>query len=146
LQTVSPRVAQADRRHRVPPDSASRPTQTLPQLVSLAMAFVRPVHEAENRLARFNTEKHSILAEVERRVVEGRLAGSRRGGDASLEYVLNDVAFQEIRRLEKSGAKGRRQAAEWRDLARRLGGMTDEEKRRQLERLVARFAADVCGN
>ncbi len=112
------------------------------------MAFVRPVHEAENRLARFNGEKAAILAEVERRVVEENLHRSRRGGDASLEYILNDVAFQEIRRLERGARSSadKKRLAEWRDLARRLGGMTTEEKRRHLERLVAEYAADVCGN
>jgi glycerol-3-phosphate O-acyltransferase len=112
------------------------------------MAFVRPVHEAENRLARFNGEKAAILAEVERRVVEENLHKARRGGDASLEYVLNDVAFQEIRRLERGpAAQGeKKHLGEWRDLARRLGGMTVEEKRHQLERLVTVYANDVCGN
>ena len=112
------------------------------------MAFVRPVHEAENRLARFNSEKATILAEVERRVVEHHLKEARRGGEAALEYVLNDVAFQEIRRLERGPARAaeRKRLGEWRDLARRLGSMTPEEKRRHLDRLVRDYATDVCGN
>src|SRR5678815_6100823 len=77
----------------------------------------RPVREAENRLERFNADRERLLSEVERRVVARRVAEAKAGGDASLEYVLNDVAYCEIKRLEKSknGAVDR-----WRDLSRRL--------------------------
>ena len=64
------------------------------------MATARPVREAENRLERFNSDRERLLAEVERRVVARRIAEGKAGGDASLEYVLNDVAYCEIRRLE----------------------------------------------
>jgi glycerol-3-phosphate O-acyltransferase len=112
------------------------------------MLIARPVKEAENRLIRFNAERQEIVAEVERRVMAARLAAASRGGDASLEYVLNDVAYQEVRRLERglASSKERKKSGEWRDLARRLGRMSDEEKRQQLGRLVHAIAADVCGN
>ena len=67
------------------------------------MASDRPVREAENRLESFNSERERLLAEVERRVVARKVAQARTGGtgsDASLEYVLNDVAYCEIHRLE----------------------------------------------
>jgi glycerol-3-phosphate O-acyltransferase len=110
--------------------------------------MARPVKEAENRLAGFNRERDSILRDVEERVRQGLVAEARRGGDASLEYVLNDVAYQEIRRLERGAASTgeRKRAGEWRDLARRLGTMTDDEKRAHLDRLVHEMAKDVCGN
>jgi hypothetical protein len=57
------------------------------------MASDRPVLEAENRLERFNADREKLLSEVERRVVARRIAESKAGGDASLEYVLNDVAY-----------------------------------------------------
>jgi len=107
------------------------------------MATDRPVREAENRLERFNADRERLLAEVERRVVARRVAESRAGGDASLEYVLNDVAYCEIKRLEKdkSGAADR-----WRDLSRRLLSMTDDAKQEELRSLVRYYGRDVVGS
>jgi glycerol-3-phosphate O-acyltransferase len=112
------------------------------------MTIARPVKEAENRLARFNAERAVILSEVEERVVQARLADAERRRDASLEYVLNDVAFQEIRRRERgmASAAERKHVGDWRDLARRLGRMSDEEKRTRLTDLVRDYAFDVRGN
>ncbi len=112
------------------------------------MSDVRPVREAENRLARFNAERGAIVAEVERRVLASRLAEAGHGREASLEYVLNDVAFQEIRRRERGMASAgeRKQLGVWHDLARRLGRMTDDEKRERLRRLISDYAHDVCGS
>lgn len=107
------------------------------------MASDRPVREAENRLERFNADRERLLAEVERRVVARRVSEAKAGGDASLEYVLNDVAFNEIQRLEKSGGHG---VDRWRDLSRRLISMTDEEKQAELKQLVAHYGKDVVGN
>jgi glycerol-3-phosphate O-acyltransferase len=107
------------------------------------MAFDRPVREAENRLERFNADREKLLSEVERRVVARRIAEAKVGGDASLEYVLNDVAYSEIKRLEKSknGAADR-----WRDLSRRLLTMSEEEKQAELRNLVRHYGHDVVGN
>jgi len=106
------------------------------------MASDRPVREAENRLERFNADRERLLAEVERRVVARKVAEARAGGDSSLEYVINDVAYNEIRRLEASGAGVDR----WRDLSRRLLGMNDEEKVAELRALVRYYGQDVVGN
>jgi glycerol-3-phosphate O-acyltransferase len=109
------------------------------------MASDRPVREAENRLERFNSDRERLLAEVERRVVGRLVASAKPGSDASLEYVLNDVAFNEIKRLEaskhKNGALDR-----WRDLSRRLLAMSDAEKEAELRDLVRYFGRDVVGN
>jgi glycerol-3-phosphate O-acyltransferase len=105
----------------------------------------RPVREGVNRLAGFNAERARLLAEVERRVVGRRLASASRGGDHSLEYVLNDVCYSEIRRLEASGGSSR-DIERWRDLAGRLRHMTDAAKRAELRRLVAHYGRDVVGN
>src|SRR3954470_17559400 len=107
------------------------------------MGSDRPVREAENRLERFNDDRERLLAEVERRVVARRIAEARAGGDASLEYVLNDVAYCEIKRLEKSknGA-----AERWRDLSRRLLSMSEEDKQQELRSLVRYYGRDVVGN
>jgi glycerol-3-phosphate O-acyltransferase len=108
------------------------------------MASDRPQAEARNRLEQFNADRERVLAEVARRVV-GRLVGrAAAGGDHSLEYVLNDVCVSEIKRLE--AARRGDDAARWRDLAGRLGAMSDEEKRRELERLVDHYGHDVVGN
>jgi glycerol-3-phosphate O-acyltransferase len=108
------------------------------------MASDRPVQEAENRLERFNADREHLLAEVERRVVVRKVAAARAGGEASLEYVLNDVAYCEIRRLEAA----RKDSAidRWRDLSRRLLGMTEPDKEEELRKLVGHYGRDVVGN
>ena len=86
-----------------------------------------------------------MLAEVERRVVARKVGDARGGGDASLEYVLNDVAYCEIRRLE--AGNGRSGAIErWRDLSRRLLAMTEADKQEALRGLVRHYGRDVVGN
>jgi glycerol-3-phosphate O-acyltransferase len=107
------------------------------------MASDRPIREAENRLERFNADRDRLLSEVERRVVARRIAEARVGGDASLEYVLNDVAFCEIRRLE---SKGNGAAERWRDLSRRLMAMSEAEKQAELRDLVRHYGKDIVGN
>src|SRR5207247_890286 len=86
--------------------------------------------------------------EVEQQVVSSRLAEAARGGEASLVYVLNDVVFQEIRRLERGPAskKEKRRLGEWRGLARRLGSMGPSEVQERLREVVHEYAADVRGN
>jgi glycerol-3-phosphate O-acyltransferase len=108
------------------------------------MASERPVREAENRLERFNADRERLLAEVERRVVARKIAAAGAGGDASLEYVLNDVAYWEIRRLEAGGKHGA--VDRWRDLSRRLLGMSEDEKREELRGLVRYYGRDIVGN
>ena len=108
------------------------------------MALDRPVIESENRLERFNSDRERLLGEVERRVVARRVAEAKDGGDASLEYVLNDVAFSEIKRLEASKAKNG--TDRWRDLSRRLLAMSEDEKQSELRTLVRYYGKDVVGN
>jgi glycerol-3-phosphate O-acyltransferase len=107
---------------------------------------VRPVREAENRLGRFNRERAALCAQVVDRVIQRRLKVAQRGGDHSLEYVLNDAAFLEIRRLEGKASPAEKKALpEWRDLARHLGTMSEDEKRRRTEALVRDYAEDIAG-
>lgn len=109
---------------------------------------VRPVKEAENRLIAFNQERDALCAEVKRRVMAARLAAAARGADQSLEYVLNDAAFHEIRRLESGLAASaeKKRLGDWRELARKLGTMPETEKRDRMEALVGEYCADVVGN
>ena len=89
-----------------------------------------------------------VLAEVQRRIVGARVAQAVRGADHGLEYVLNDVAQQEIHRRESGNASSgeKKKLGEWYGLARRLGAMGDGEKQRRLEALVRDYAEDVVGN
>ena len=109
------------------------------------MGSDRPVREAENRLERFNADRERLLAEVERRVVARKVLDARAGGDASLEYVLNDVAYCEIRRLEAGRSKPAA-IERWRDLSRRLLAMTEADKQDELKSLVSHYGHDVVGN
>lgn len=105
----------------------------------------RPVQEAENRLERFNSDRERLLAEVERRVVGRRIADAKRGGYFSLDYILNDVAFSEIKRLE--AGRGSADALDrWKDLSRRLLAMGPEDKEQELRQLVRHYGRDVVGN
>ncbi len=108
------------------------------------MGSDRPVREAENRLERFNADRERLLAEVERRVVARKVAQASAGGDASLEYVLNDVAYCEIRRLESGGKTSA--IERWRDLSRRLLAMNEDDKQDELRRLVRYYGHDIVGN
>jgi glycerol-3-phosphate O-acyltransferase len=105
------------------------------------MASDRPVREARNRLESFNADRDRVLATVERRVVARQVKQAERGGDHSLEYVLNDVCVNELKRLG-NGEK----SARWRGLAGKLGTMSEDEKQRELGALVRFFGKDIVGN
>ena len=111
------------------------------------MSADRPVAESEGRLERFNEDRDRILGEVERRVLGRIFAAASRGGDHSLEYVLNDVCYSEIRRLEASGGKKHKAALDrWRELSGKLLAMSEDEKREELASLVRHYGRDVVGN
>ncbi len=111
------------------------------------MTTLRPVVEATNRLAGFNASRDRILSEVQQRIMDAYLASAAQGGDSSLEYALNEVAFSEMRRLEKAKSRAdQRRLQRWRDLANRLLGMSEAEKRSELESLIHYYCNDVVGN
>src|SRR5678815_2305598 len=110
-----------------------------------AMTTPRPLLEAENRLERFNADRERIVAEVERRILSELHARAAGSSERALEYVLNDVAYHEIQRLEAEGKHADR-LAEWRRLAGQLGRMSEEDKRDHVATLVHRYAMDVVGN
>ncbi|MCA9531641.1 MAG: 1-acyl-sn-glycerol-3-phosphate acyltransferase [Myxococcales bacterium] len=90
----------------------------------------------------FNAERDDILRTVVQRVLEGATTGSAR-----MELALNDAAFHEVRRLEaQRDEESRTQLGYYRGLLRRIGRMSDSEKRATLEELITRFAHDVAGN
>jgi len=106
------------------------------------MSSDRPVQEARGRLDGFNADRERVLREVERRVVERLVERAGRGGDDSLEYVLNDVAVSEIRRLEAGGKDAHR----WRELAGRLGDLTQPQLVDELHKLLRYYGRDIVGN
>jgi len=107
----------------------------------------RPVVEAENRLEQFNADRPRIIADVERRVVDHYVRAAADGGDASLEYVLNEVVFSEMRRYEKSSGRGaQKKLQRWRELAHQLNRMSDDQKRDRLGKLVHDYTLDIVGN
>jgi glycerol-3-phosphate O-acyltransferase len=86
----------------------------------------------------FNANREDIVRSVVERVV----ASTK---DPLL--ALNDAAYHETKRLEGSRrAKDQRYLAEWRNLARSLGKMTDFERRMRLRELSERYGWDVAGN
>ena len=101
-----------------------------------------------NRLAVFNGERERILATVHERVVNAYLDEASAGGDDSLEYILNEVAFSEIRRLESATGSSRqaRQLQRWRDMANRLLRMSEADKRAELASLTWYYCKDIVGN
>ncbi len=106
-----------------------------------------PVPEARNRLATFNDERSSIVDEVANRIVTLHVQRAENNPDESLEYVLNEVAFAEIRRLGKGTTRANKKALiRWRELAHKLGQMSEFDKRRELETIVRYHAGDIAGN
>lgn len=107
----------------------------------------RPVVEAENRLEQFNADRARIIADVERRIVDSYVQAATSGGDKSLEYVLNEIAFSEIRRHERGkGRANQKKLQRWRELANQLNRMSESEKRERLAKLVHTYALDIVGN
>jgi len=90
----------------------------------------------------FNQERDDIVREVAKRVAEAHTAD--RG---AMELALNEVAFNESERLAKQrDEEARENLGYWRGILRRIARMTDEEKRRTIDRICMRMAADVAGN
>ena len=108
----------------------------------------RPVPEARNRLATFNDERSAIVNEVADRIVRADLQRAQSSADHSLEYVLNDVAYAEIHRLQQSNGSrdNKKRLGRWYDLAHKLGQMTEFDKRKELESIVRYHAQDIAGN
>ncbi len=106
-----------------------------------------PITAATNRLAGFNAQRESLLGEVEARILKACLERTAGGGDSSLEYLLNEVVFSELSRLESPRNRSEaRQLSRWRDMSNRLLRMSDAEKRAALESLIRHYCRDIVGN
>jgi glycerol-3-phosphate O-acyltransferase len=89
----------------------------------------------------FNSERDDIVREVVRRVVEQRAKSGR------MELVLNEVAYYEAERLEKQrDAESRESLGFWRGVLRRVGRMSDAEKKETLRSITEHMVRDIAGN
>lgn len=97
-------------------------------------------------LFRFNKQRRDLIREVSARVYNRHLQYSRTH-DHALEFVLNETAIQEIERLksERGPESEVRDIAWWRGMARRLGTMSESEKRAILRDLVDSYVDDTAG-
>ncbi|WP_169791582.1 1-acyl-sn-glycerol-3-phosphate acyltransferase [Sandaracinus amylolyticus] len=90
----------------------------------------------------FNSERDDIIREVTRRCVERHVHEQR-----PLEYVLNEVAHEEVKRLESQrDDEARDSLGFWRGTMRRVGRMSESEKKETLRLICERMAWDIAGN
>jgi glycerol-3-phosphate O-acyltransferase len=90
----------------------------------------------------FNAERDDIVREVVQRL-QTKLKSDTR----PLEYPLNEVAIDEVRRLESQrDDEAKLYLGKWRGMVRRLGKMSDAEKLEALREVCERMARDVAGN
>ena len=97
-------------------------------------------------LFRFRQERPYIVDEVSRRVYREYLARARDDESQGLEYALNDAAYQELERLavERGPEEEIRPRGWWKHLAKRVGTMSEQEKRDVLRELVVSYSEDIA--
>ena len=78
-------------------------------------------------LFQFNRHKDDIEREVIARSVDAFADYAGHDHTRSLQLVLNDAAFHEINRLEKVRGREAQRLEDWKNLARRIGRMTEDE-------------------
>jgi len=89
----------------------------------------------------FNSERADIVQAVVRRILE------RHEADESIELIVNDAAYHEVRRLEPRSDEGAHRRLEyWRGIIRRIGRMSSESKQETLREITERMVQDVAGN
>lgn len=103
--------------------------------------------DADAPLFRFNDERTHLVTEVARRVYSEYLRASREREAARLEYVLNETAYFEIQRLktETGPEEELHDIGWWRSLARRVGEMSEDDKRDILRDLIDSYVDDTAG-
>lgn len=94
----------------------------------------------------FNRHREDIEREVTHRAVHSFSSLAGQDPARSFQYVLNDAAYHEIHRLERSRGKEAERLADWQRLARRIGRMSEPELRDEVERRARYYSADVAGN
>lgn len=97
-------------------------------------------------LFNFNRHRADIQREVVARAVESFGRHGEAVGPRAYQFVLNDAAFHEIHRLERTRGKEAERLAGWQKLARRIGRMSEAELRDEVERLCTWYVQDVVGH
>ena len=94
----------------------------------------------------FNGERDDIVREVVQRL-EARLGPKGAVGKPPLEYILNDCANEEARRLHAQKDDETRQSLRfWRGVIKRVGKMSEDDKRAIYRDVCERMGKDVAGN
>jgi glycerol-3-phosphate O-acyltransferase len=94
----------------------------------------------------FNGERDDIVREVVHRL-ETRLGPPGTVSKPPLEYVLNDCANEEARRLHSQKDDETKESLRfWRGVIKRVGKMSDADKRSMYRDICERMAKDVAGN
>jgi glycerol-3-phosphate O-acyltransferase len=98
-------------------------------------------------LFRFDDARSELVDEACRRSYRDFLERTRRSSEG-LEHLLNDAAYQEVERLEvEQGPETElRSRGWWMDISRRLGEMSDTEKRNLVRELVEGYTEDIAGH
>ncbi len=101
----------------------------------------------ESPLFRFNRDRHDIIDEVVDRVTRDAIDRAWRSPSDGLGYLLNEAAYVEIARLEKSAApEAAVERAAWQKIARSMGRATEEENAERLRGIVRQFAGETVGH
>ena len=102
----------------------------------------------DSPLFRLHDDRPHLVSEVSRRAFNDFVRNSRTEEGTGIEYVLNDAAYQEIKRLqqEQGPEEEVRSIAWWRRLSKRLATMSEKEKRRILWSLVESYSDDIAGH
>ena len=105
-------------------------------------------HETRAPLFTFNDEREHIVSEVCHRAYGEFLSRVREREREGLEHLLNDAAYQEVERLEiEQGPEEEvRSRSWWMDVSKRLGEMTESEKRSVMRELIESYAEDIAGH
>ena len=93
----------------------------------------------------FNRHREDIQREVAERACASLAHFGSAQPPRSLQLVLNDAAFHEIGRLEKTGDHPN-QLARWKGIARRLGNLDESGLKQEIDKLARFYAADIVGN
>jgi len=124
------------------PKVTSRLRQMLIKPMRLPHLTPHVANEGDPPVFGFNSERDDIVREVVQRLQIKLKTDAR-----PLEYALNEVALDEVRRLESQrDDEAKLYLGKWRSLVKRVGKMTDGDKLDVLRETSERMAKDVAGN
>lgn len=118
----------------------------------LAKQLTRPIrlprfkpytpHAQDPSIFWFNSERTDIIRDVVTRVAERTMKN-----DGQLEYLLNECAYEEVKRLElQKNEESKLHLPKWRGIIRKLSKLSQQEKKALLATISQEMAEDVAGN